>query len=79
MTMTGSITALPGEIDGFVIAPQFDSTPAADPFVQQLIAENARLKEELDRLVAINAKMERKLTVLRNGVEVLAERARKKE
>ncbi len=86
MTVTGSITALPGVIDGFVIAPQSDSTPAADPFVQQLVAENAALKEERDRavaerdqLAAINARITRRLATLRDGVEVLAERIKERE
>jgi transposase-like protein len=74
MAATGSITALPGVIDGFVIAPQMDSTQAADPFVQQLIAENAQLRAERDQLTSINARLSRKRATLRDGVAVLAER-----
>ena len=36
------------------VTPAMDSTPAADPFVQQLIAENERLR-------ARNATLERRL------------------
>ena len=79
MTVTGSITALPGVIDGFVIAPQSDSTPAANPFVQQLVAENATLRAERDQLASINARLSRKLATLRDGVEVLAERIKERE
>ena len=79
MTVTGSITALPGVIDGFVIAPQSDSTPAANPFVQQLVAENATLRAERDQLASINARLSRKLATLRNGVAVLAERIKERE
>ena len=79
MTVTGSITALPGVIDGFVIAPQSDFTPAADPFVQQLVAENAKLRSERDQLALINARLSRRLATLRNGVAVLAERIKEKE
>lgn len=53
---------------------QMDSTPAADPFVQQLLAENAKLKAERDQLELINARLSRKLATLRDGVAVLAER-----
>ena len=77
--ITGSITALPGAIDGFVIAPQSDSTPAADPFVQQLVAENAKLRAERDQLTSINARLSRKLATLRDGVAVLAERIKERE
>ena len=77
--LTGSITALPGTIDGFVIAPLADSTPAADPFVQQLVAENAKLKNERDQLALINARMSRKLATLRDGVAVLAKRIKERE
>ena len=79
MAVTGSITALPGVIDGFVIAPQSDSTPAADPFVQQLVAENAQLRAERDQLASINARLSRKLATLRDGVAVLAERFKERE
>ena len=79
MTITGSITALPGTIDGWQISPQSDSTPAADPFVQQLIAENAKLKAERDQLESINARLSRKLATLRDGVQVLAERIKERE
>lgn len=74
MAVTGSITTLPGTIDGWQIIPQSDSTPAADPFVQQLVAENAQLRAERDQLVSINARLSRKLATLRDGVAVLAER-----
>ena len=77
--MTGSITALPGAIDGWQIAPQSDSTPAADPFVQQLVAENAELRAERDQLASINARLSRKLATLRDGVAVLAERIKERE
>ncbi len=53
---------------------QMDSTPAADPFVQQLLAENAKLRAERDQLASINARLSRKLATLRDGVAVLAER-----
>ncbi len=36
------------------VTPAMDSTPAADPFVQQLVAENERLR-------ARNATLERRL------------------
>ena len=72
--LTGSIAALPGTIDGFALAPQADSTPAADPFVQQFITENAKLRAERDQLASINARLSRKLATLRDGVAVLAER-----
>ena len=57
-------------------APQVDSTPAVDPFVQQLITENAQLRAERDQLTAINARLGRKLATIRDGVMVLAERIR---
>mgnify|MGYP000942242231 FL=1 len=38
------------------VTPDMDSTPAADPFVQQLIAENERLR-------ARNATLERRLAL----------------
>ncbi len=68
--MTGNITAL---------APQVDFTAAADPFVQQLVAENATLRAERDQLASINARLSRKLATLRDGVEVLAERIKERE
>ncbi len=77
--LTGSITALPGVIDGFALAPQSDSTPAADPFVRQLVAENAKLRAERDQLTSINARLSRKLATLRDGVQVLAERIKERE
>ena len=52
---------------------QSDSTPAAAPFVQQLLAENAKLRAERDQLESINARLSRKLATLRDGVQVLAE------
>ncbi len=68
------------EVTG-INAPQSDSTPAADPFVQQLISENAQLRAERDQAAterdqvkSINAKLSRKLATLRDGVAVLAER-----
>ena len=79
MAITANITALPGAINGFVVAPQSDSTPAADPFVQQLVAENAALRAERDQLASINARMARKLATLRNGVKVLAEQIKDRE
>ncbi len=42
---------------------QLDSTPAADPFVQQLVAENAQLRAERDQLASINARLSRKLAI----------------
>lgn len=77
--IAGSITADPGVIDGWQVAPQSDSTPAADPFVQQLVAENAQLRAEHDQIASINARLSRKLATLRNGVEVLAERIKERE
>ncbi len=68
--MTGNITAL---------APQVDFTPAADPFVQQLVAENATLRAERDQLASINARLSRKLAALRDGVAVLAEQIKERE
>ena len=62
-----------------LILPQSDSTPAADPFVQQLIAENAKLRAERDQLASINARLSRKLATLRDGVAVLAERFKERE
>ena len=59
--------------------PQIDITPAADPHVQQLVAENKRLKAERDQLASINARLSRKLATLRDGVEVLAERIKERE
>ncbi|MBP6440593.1 MAG: hypothetical protein KA259_03225 [Caldilineaceae bacterium] len=59
--------------------PQMDSTPAADPFVQQLVAENATLRAERDQLESINARLSRKLATLRDGVAVLAERIKERE
>ena len=79
MAVTGSITADPGSIDGWQIAPQSDSTPAADPFVRQLLAENATLRAERDQLASINARLSRKLATLRDGVAVLAERIKERE
>ena len=58
---------------------QMDSTPAADPFVQQLLTENAKLRAERDQLESINARLSRKLATLRNGVAVLAERIKERE
>jgi hypothetical protein len=58
---------------GFSV-PQADITPAADPFVQQLITENAQLRAERDQLTVINARLGRKLATIRDGVMVLAER-----
>ena len=54
--------------------PHLDSTPAADPYVQQLVAENARLKTERDQLATINARLQQKLDTLRNGVAILSDR-----
>ncbi len=65
MAVTGSIAALPGAIDGFVIAPQLDGTPAAKTVAQQA---------ERNRLAEINAGLSRRLATLRDGVAVLAER-----
>ncbi len=79
MAATGSIAALPGVIEGWQIAPQMDSTPAADPFVQQLVAENAELRAERDQLASINARLSRRLATLRDGVAVLAERIKERE
>ena len=62
-----------------IIAPQSDSTPAADPFVQQLLAENEKLRAERDQLESINARLSRKLATLRDGVAVLAERIKERE
>ncbi len=69
-----------------LVMPQSDSTPAADPFVQQLIAENAKLKTERDQVAAerdqlasINARLSRKLATLHDGVQVLAERIKDRE
>ena len=59
--------------------PSADSTPAADPFVQQLVAENATLRAERDQLASINARLSRKLATLRDGVAVLAERIKERE
>jgi len=42
--------------------------------VQQLVAENAKLRAERDQLASINARLSRKLATLRDGVAVLAER-----
>jgi len=55
-------------------APQVDITRAGDPLVQQLLRENYALRTELDRLLAINARLERKLTIARDGIQVLADR-----
>jgi len=62
-----------------LVMPQSDSTPAADPFVQQLVAENAQLRAERDQLTSINARLSRKLATLRDGVQVLAERIKERE
>lgn len=77
--LTGSITTDPGAIDGWQVAPQSDSTPATDPFVQQLLSENAKLRAERDQLTSINARLSRKLATLRDGVAVLAERIKERE
>lgn len=58
---------------------QSDSTPAADPFVQQLVAENATLRAERDQLATLNASLSRKLATLRDGVRVLAERIKERQ
>lgn len=44
------------------VTPAMDSTPAADPFVQQLIAENERLR-------ARNAALERRLALFESTVQ----------
>ncbi len=59
--------------------PSVDFTPAADPHVQQLVAENAELRAERDQLASINARLSRKLATLRDGVGVLAERIKERE
>jgi hypothetical protein len=41
--------------------PQGDYTPAADPFVQQLVAENARLRRERDEWMERALAAEQKL------------------
>jgi hypothetical protein len=59
--------------------PAADFTPAADPHVQALVAENASLRAERDQLATVNARLQRKLNTLRDGVEVLAERIKERE
>ena len=56
--------------------PQVDITPAADPFVQQLLRENEELKAERDQLLAVKARLERRLAIARDGIQVLADRIR---
>ena len=91
--LIGGIVALPGELGPFVVEPQADFTPAADPHVQQLVGEVAALKAERDRavverdevraerdqLLSVNARISRKLAALRDGVAVLAERIKERE
>ena len=60
-----------------LILPQSDSTPAADPHVQQLSLKT--LRAERDQLATLNARLTRKLATLRDGVEVLAERIKERE
>lgn len=61
-----------------VFVAQKDSTLGGDPFVQQLVSENARLKSERDRLVAINARMMNRIIALRSGVEAVSVFAKEK-
>lgn len=56
--------------------PQVDITPAGDPFVQQLLRENEALKAERDQLLAVKARLERRLSIARDGIQVLADRIR---
>lgn len=56
--------------------PQVDITPAGNPFVQQLLRENEALKAERDQLLAVKARLERKLSIARDGIQVLADRIR---
>lgn len=56
--------------------PQVDITPAGDPFVQQLLRENEELKAERDQLLAVKARLERRLAIARDGIQVLADRIR---
>ena len=58
---------------------QMDNTPAADPFVQQLVAENAKLRAERDQLESINAGLSRRLAILRSGVAVLVGQIEERE
>ena len=83
--LIGGIVALPGELGPFVVEPQADFTPAADPHVQQLVAENAKLraerdevKAERDQIAEINARLQRKLDAIRNGVVALSQQIKKK-
>ncbi len=57
--------------------PSADSTPAADPFVQQLLQENAELRVKLERLTSINDRLGRKVKTLRDGVALISDQAKR--
>lgn len=62
-------------------APQIDlpPTPAGDPHVQALVAENASLHAERDQLAAINARLQYKLDIMHKGMDVLVKQIKEKE
>ncbi len=57
--------------------PSADGTPAADPFVQQLLQENAELRVKLERLTSINDRLGRKVKTLRDGVALISDQAKR--
>ena len=61
------------------IPPQADFTPAGDLHVQALVQENATLRTERDQLAAVNARLTRKLSTLRDGIALIQERIKERE
>lgn len=66
----------PTEVSAGIPTPQVNITPADNPFVQQLLRENQELKAERDQLLAVKARLERRLSIARDGIQVLADRIR---
>lgn len=54
--------------------PQVDLTVEGDPLVQALVMENVQLRLENAQLQALNERFKGKLSTLRDGIAVLAER-----
>ena len=54
------------------VTPAMDSTPAGDPFMQQLIAEKNRLLDENNRLRSRNEALERRLAQFEQTYDKIA-------
>lgn len=74
-----AVTAVPATAGTLTPQVDFVVTPAADPFTQQLIQENADLRIQLEQLTAINKKLSRKATTLREGIALISSQLKKGE